>query len=70
MISFLILRIYIGADRHSDIRVDYGHHLVPDTDTQRPQTPVSHRLVVHRVGVFDLHSVRVPKEKIFHCRYV
>lgn len=72
VLSFLIsgvffsLYSYTGADYHSVFRAHYVHRTIPHAHSQRAKTSVPHWPGVHFVGVFDIHSVRVPEEEVIN----
>lgn len=67
---FVSLYSYSGTHCHSGVRAHHVHRVVPHAHTQGAKTSVPHWSGVHFVGIFDIHSVRVPEEEIINSRYV
>lgn len=67
-VFFFLLRT--GTDRHPNICAHRIRNIVRHTGNQRSQTSVPYRLDVHFVSLFDIHSVRVPKEEVVSAWYV
>lgn len=66
--TFYFLSIHAGTNRHSNICTHCVHRFVYHTHSQRSQATVPHWSCVHSVGVFDIHSIRVPEKEVIDSR--